>query len=89
MPLLRILKQVEVTVGRIPSLRYGPRAVDLDILLYGDAEIDTRPAGESDMEGHLVVPHPAIVEREFVLRPLNEWVPLHNPSITVDDNSAV
>ena len=87
MPLLRILKQVEVTVGRIPSLRYGPRAVDLDILFYGDTEIDTRPAGESNMQGHLVVPHPAILEREFVLRPLNEWVLLHNTSFTIDNNS--
>ena len=88
-PLLRILKQVEVTVGRIPSLRYGPRAVDLDLLFHGDAEIDTRPAGESNMQGHLVVPHPAIAEREFVLRPLNEWVPLHNTSTAVDDNPTV
>ncbi|KAI9438271.1 Dihydropteroate synthase [Lactarius indigo] len=77
--LLAILKEIERTVGRVPSIRNGPRAVDLDILFYDDALIDTRPEslkGDLDgLEGHLVIPHPRISEREFVLRPLYDMVP--------------
>jgi 2-amino-4-hydroxy-6-hydroxymethyldihydropteridine diphosphokinase len=46
--------------------RWGPRTVDLDLLLYGDEEID---------EPGLVVPHPRLAERLFVLEPLAELVP--------------
>jgi dihydroneopterin aldolase/2-amino-4-hydroxy-6-hydroxymethyldihydropteridine diphosphokinase/dihydropteroate synthase len=74
--LLAILKEIELAVGRLPSIRNGPRAVDLDILFYDDALIDTRPeslkGGLEGLEGHLVIPHPRISEREFVLRPLYE-----------------
>ena len=74
--LLEILKAIERTVGRVPSIRNGPRAVDLDILFYDDARIDTRPESRKgsleDLEGHLIVPHPRMAEREFVLRPLSE-----------------
>jgi 2-amino-4-hydroxy-6-hydroxymethyldihydropteridine diphosphokinase len=74
--LLDLIKNVERTVGRVPSIRNGPRAVDLDILFYDDAIIDTRPESLrgtlEGLEGHLVVPHPRIAEREFVLRPLQE-----------------
>ncbi|KAH8990743.1 Dihydropteroate synthase [Lactarius akahatsu] len=77
--LLAILKEIERTVGRVPSIRNGPRAIDLDILFYDDALIDTRPeslkGGLEGLEGHLVVPHPRISEREFVLRPLYDMVP--------------
>jgi dihydroneopterin aldolase / 2-amino-4-hydroxy-6-hydroxymethyldihydropteridine diphosphokinase / dihydropteroate synthase len=76
--LLRLLKNVESAVGRVSSIRNGPRAVDLDIVLYGDAVIDTRPLSQrsnlDNLMGELVVPHPRMVEREFVLRPLNECV---------------
>lgn len=79
--LLRFFKEIETTVGRVASFRNGPRAIDLDILTYGDQVIDTRPAEErsglDNLAGHLVVPHPRIMEREFVLRPLNEYVPSH------------
>ncbi|KAJ7701750.1 Dihydropteroate synthase-like protein [Mycena rosella] len=76
--LLKVLKLVETTVGRVPSIRNGPRAVDLDIILYDDAVIDTRgnPRKElDDLDGELVIPHPRLIEREFVLRPLNDMVP--------------
>lgn len=76
--LLEVCKQIESAVGRVPSVRFGPRAVDLDIVVYGEHTIDTRIQSERDnlenLEGHLVVPHPRMSEREFVLRPLNELV---------------
>lgn len=74
--LLVLLKKIEVIVGRVPSIRNGPRAVDLDILLFDQEVIDTRPTDSKkdldDLVGELIVPHPRMQEREFVLRPLNE-----------------
>lgn len=74
--LLLLLKKIEVAAGRVPSVRNGPRAVDLDILLYDSNIIDTRLEDDrgdlENLEGHLVVPHPRMKEREFVLKPLNE-----------------
>lgn len=67
---------IESTVGRVPSVRNGPRAVDLDILLYDEEVVDTRsPDDQADLDhldGHLIIPHPRMREREFVLRPLSE-----------------
>ena len=75
---LRLLKSIESAVGRVPSVRNGPRAVDLDIVFYGESIIDTRPPSQrvdlENLTGELVVPHPRMAEREFVLRPLNECV---------------
>jgi dihydroneopterin aldolase/2-amino-4-hydroxy-6-hydroxymethyldihydropteridine diphosphokinase/dihydropteroate synthase len=85
--LLEILKTIEYGVGRQPSIRNGPRAIDLDVLFYDDACIDTRSESLKgtleDLEGHLVVPHPRMAEREFVLRPLYELasVPLFKTSL--------
>ncbi|KAG6910042.1 hypothetical protein DXG01_013766 [Tephrocybe rancida] len=77
--LLHLLKHIETTVGRVPSIRNGPRAVDLDIVLYGTDVIDTRTPSErknlDNLTGELVVPHPRLAEREFVLRPLNDMIP--------------
>ena len=74
--LLKICKRIEAAVGRVPSVRFGPRAVDLDLVLYGEQTIDTRAESErrnlDNLEGNLLVPHPRMIEREFVLRPLNE-----------------
>ena len=57
-------------------MRFGPRAVDVDILTYDDQRVDTRPldsrASLDNLIGELVIPHPRLCEREFVLRPLNE-----------------
>ncbi|GLB39899.1 putative 7,8-dihydro-6-hydroxymethylpterin-pyrophosphokinase (HPPK) [Lyophyllum shimeji] len=77
--LLHLLKHIEAAVGRVPSVPNGPRAVDLDIVFYGTRVIDTRPPNERDtldnLKGQLVVPHPRMAEREFVLQPLNDMIP--------------
>ena len=74
--LLCLLKKIEEVVGRVPTVRNGPRAVDVDILFYDSSIIDTRPKNKrhdlDNLTGELVVPHPRMVEREFVLRPLNK-----------------
>lgn len=76
--LLQVLKRIEAHAGRVPSFRNGPRAIDLDIILYGENVIDTRSpdsrAHLENLENQLIVPHPRVSEREFVLRPLNELV---------------
>ncbi len=64
--LLARLKDIEAELGRTRGLRWGPRAIDLDLLLYGGSVIRT-PA--------LAVPHPRILERAFVLVPLAEIAP--------------
>jgi len=64
--LLAYLKQIETSLGRQPSFHYGPRLIDLDILLYGDQVID--------LPG-LSIPHPHLAERAFVLVPLAELAP--------------
>ncbi|HEX9935174.1 MAG TPA: 2-amino-4-hydroxy-6-hydroxymethyldihydropteridine diphosphokinase [bacterium] len=61
--LLEACKRIEASLGRIKGPRWGPRSVDVDILLYGDEVVRT--------EG-LIVPHPKIAERRFVLIPLDE-----------------
>lgn len=64
--LLRELKQMELTLGRLPSKRYGPRLLDIDLLTYGTLILNG--AG-------LQVPHPRLHERLFVLRPLSDLEP--------------
>lgn len=59
--LLAALQSIEQDQGRVRTVRWGPRSLDLDLLLYGDVRIDS-PA--------LSVPHPAMRERNFVLYPL-------------------
>lgn len=88
--LLETLKAIEHTVGRVPSICNGPRAVDLDILFYDDACFDSRPVSlkgtPEGLEGQLVIPHPRMAEREFVLRPLYELafpLPLHNQPLII------
>jgi 2-amino-4-hydroxy-6-hydroxymethyldihydropteridine diphosphokinase len=61
--LLKELNAIEDALGRERSVKGGPRTLDLDILYYGEERV-------SDDE--LVVPHPRIKEREFVLRGLRE-----------------
>jgi len=61
--LLALLKNVENTMGRESTIRWGPRIIDLDILLYDDMKIN---------EDNLNIPHPLMHEREFVLEPLSE-----------------
>lgn len=64
--LLKVLKDVETELGRKKSFKWGPRIIDLDILLYNDIIFD---------EAGLKIPHPFMQERDFVLRPLNEIAP--------------
>lgn len=64
--LLALLQDAEERLGRTPGERFGPRVVDLDILLFGDEEW----ASET-----LTIPHPRMAEREFVIRPLLEIAP--------------
>jgi 2-amino-4-hydroxy-6-hydroxymethyldihydropteridine diphosphokinase len=61
--LLVLAKQVEQTLGREWSPRYGPRLIDVDVLLYGDITMDTPD---------LQIPHPRMEQRAFVLAPLAE-----------------
>jgi dihydroneopterin aldolase/2-amino-4-hydroxy-6-hydroxymethyldihydropteridine diphosphokinase/dihydropteroate synthase len=76
--LLQLLKTIESKVGRVPTIRNGPRIVDLDIIFYDDLILDTRaPSQRSTLDnlaGELLIPHPRIQEREFALRPITEYV---------------
>jgi 2-amino-4-hydroxy-6-hydroxymethyldihydropteridine diphosphokinase len=64
--LLELLLEIERSLGRVRRERWGPRTVDLDLLLYGDVVVD---------EPGLSVPHPHLHERRFVLEPLAELAP--------------
>jgi 2-amino-4-hydroxy-6-hydroxymethyldihydropteridine diphosphokinase len=64
--LLRRLQQVETAMGRVRGERWGPRLIDLDLLLYN---------GEVIFTPDLVVPHPEMHRRAFVLAPLAEIAP--------------
>ncbi|MDO8753120.1 MAG: 2-amino-4-hydroxy-6-hydroxymethyldihydropteridine diphosphokinase, partial [Anaerolineales bacterium] len=61
--LLGNLKRLEAALGRVPSFENGPRLIDIDILFFDDVVMDTPP---------LVIPHPRLHERAFVLVPLAE-----------------
>ena len=64
--LLGVAHELERQAGRVRTVADGPRTLDVDLLVYGDEQI-----GESD----LVVPHPRMNERAFVLAPLEELAP--------------
>ena len=76
--LLDQLQRIELAHGRQRGLRWGPRTLDLDLLLYGDQVIQNE---------RLSVPHPGIARRAFVLLPLAELAPeLEVPGLgTVSD----
>ena len=61
--LLRAAKQVERGGGRRPTRRWGPRVIDVDILLFGDLRVAERD---------LIIPHPRMAERDFVVESLKE-----------------
>ena len=61
--LLKKLKKIENELGRVPAARFGPRIIDLDILLYGDRSMNNRK---------LTIPHPRMFNRDFVIKPLKE-----------------
>lgn len=64
--LLKELKNIEKFLGRKKTVRFGPRIIDLDILLYGDRRVRQK---------NLVIPHLRMFKRDFVLAPLNEIAP--------------
>jgi 2-amino-4-hydroxy-6-hydroxymethyldihydropteridine diphosphokinase len=64
--LLKSLKEIEIQLGRTPTVRFGPRIIDIDVLLWGSAVL---------AEPDIVVPHPRLHERRFVLAPLAEIAP--------------
>ncbi|MEJ8548739.1 2-amino-4-hydroxy-6-hydroxymethyldihydropteridine diphosphokinase [Brevibacillus borstelensis] len=61
--LLESALAVEQELGRVRTIRWGPRTIDIDVLLYGDMALDRE---------HLTIPHPAMTERAFVLVPLRD-----------------
>lgn len=64
--LLRAIKRIEQEMGRQKTVRYGPRLIDIDILLYGGLVVQTP---------ELTIPHVGLHERAFVLAPLNDIAP--------------
>lgn len=74
--LLRQAKRIERELGRVAGPRYGPRLIDIDIVLYDDLIMNT---------AELTIPHPRMAERAFVLVPLAEIAPdLRHPSLQAD-----
>jgi len=65
-PFLRHLRAVERALGRVRHERWGPRTIDLDLLMWGDRSMATP---------RLTLPHPRMAERRFVLAPLAELCP--------------
>ena len=66
--LLDFLQQIEQEAKRVRTIHWGPRSLDLDILLYDDLVVD---------EEWLTIPHPDMANRDFVLVPLNQIAPNH------------
>ena len=64
--LLKALQWIERSMGRERAERWGPRVIDIDILLHGQGIVNTET---------LVVPHPEMHKRRFVLEPMNEIAP--------------
>lgn len=65
--LLKFCQDIEEMLGRTPSFLYGPREIDIDILLYGNELIE---------EAGLIIPHPQLLSRPFILVPLAEIHPV-------------
>lgn len=64
--LLKVGQELEAAAGRVRAERWGPRTLDVDVLLVGDLEVD---------EPDLKVPHPRLWDRAFVLIPLHDLAP--------------
>ncbi len=75
--LLQKLQEIEISMGRCRTERWGARIIDIDILLYGNEVIHT---------GELVVPHPFMKQRLFVLVPLEE---INESGIFPDDGTPI
>lgn len=68
--LLRALLALEQQLGRTREIRFGPRTIDLDLLLYGQVSMD---------QEELTLPHPRMLERAFVLVPLHDVLSAGHP----------
>lgn len=64
--LLNSIKKIEKALGRKRAIRWGPRLIDIDILFYDEIEMNSP---------RLTLPHPRLLERQFVLKPLAEIAP--------------
>jgi 2-amino-4-hydroxy-6-hydroxymethyldihydropteridine diphosphokinase len=64
--ILSTLKEIEMQMGRVPAVRFGPRLIDLDLLFYDNWVFNS---------ANLVIPHPRFFERSFVLLPLLDLDP--------------
>jgi 2-amino-4-hydroxy-6-hydroxymethyldihydropteridine diphosphokinase len=64
--LLRRVQKIEKAVGRTPTYRWGPRVLDIDILLYDSVKLNLP---------RLTIPHPQMSQRPFVMEPLAEIAP--------------
>lgn len=64
--LLVLCRKLELAAGRVRVIRWGPRTLDVDVLLVGDLVVDTE---------ELTVPHPRMTERNFVMAPLLDLAP--------------
>jgi 2-amino-4-hydroxy-6-hydroxymethyldihydropteridine diphosphokinase len=66
--LLDLAHRIEASAQRTRTVRWGPRTLDVDVLLYGDLRVD---------DADLTIPHPRLGERAFVLLPLRDVAPEH------------
>ncbi|MDI1472334.1 2-amino-4-hydroxy-6-hydroxymethyldihydropteridine diphosphokinase [Thermodesulfovibrio sp. 1176] len=64
--LLKCIKKIEKNLGRTDTIKYGPRIIDIDIIFYNDLILKSK---------ELIIPHPLMHERYFVLKPLSEIAP--------------
>ncbi len=64
--LLAVVHRLEEAAGRVRTVRFGPRTLDVDVLLVGDLVVE---------DDDLVVPHPRMWERRFVVEPLGDLAP--------------
>ena len=73
--LLTLLKALETAAGRRPGPRWGPRPLDIDILVYAGVVRGWDVAHDPMHPAHLVLPHPELHKRSFVLEPLLDVAP--------------
>ncbi len=76
--LLELCRELEQAAGRIRRIRWGPRTLDVDVLLVGDQVVNTED---------LTVPHPRMTQRNFVMAPLLDLAPelVSDPQLTSYD----
>jgi 2-amino-4-hydroxy-6-hydroxymethyldihydropteridine diphosphokinase len=76
--LLRVAQRIEADAARVRTVRWGPRTLDVDVLLVGDEHVDDEDC---------VVPHPRMAERAFVMVPLADLDPAWRARMAPDSDS--